>query len=72
VLRRFAKARSVQLAAFSGAVGIGAAGLLSGGWMVIHGDLSFALGMIGSTLPLTIGCIGFRRLIRAGWPVSVA
>lgn len=72
MLRQFIKARSVQLAAFGGAVAIGAAGLLSGGWMVVHGDISFAFGMIGSALPLTIGFIGFRRIFKAGWPLSAA
>jgi hypothetical protein len=69
VLRRLVRIRGVQLAAFVGAVAIGAAGILSGGWMVAHGNLSFALGMISSALPLAIGCIGLRRLSKTG-PVS--
>jgi hypothetical protein len=72
MLRRFLKIRGVQLTAFIGSFAIGAAGVLSGGWMVVHGDLSFAMGMISSALPLAIGCIGLHKLSKAGRPISAS
>jgi hypothetical protein len=65
-VRRILKSRGVQLTMFIGSAAIGAAGMLSGGWMVAKGDLSFTTGMIGSAFPLAIGCIGLLKLSKSG------
>lgn len=72
MLRQFLKNRGVQLTMFIGSGTIGAAGILCGGWMVAHGDLFFATGMISSAIPLAIGCIGLHKLSKAGRPVSLS
>jgi hypothetical protein len=57
--------RAVQLVLFVGSAIIGAAGMLSGGWMLAHGHLSFTAGTIGSAFPLAIGCIGLNKLLKS-------
>lgn len=68
MLRRLFKSRGVQLAIFIGSAALGAAGIFSGGWMLAKGDLSFTTGLISSVIPLVIGCIGLRKLSKAGRP----
>ena len=55
--RNSCKSRAAQLTIFIGSAALGAAGILSGGWMLAKGDLSFTTGFIGSVIPLVIGCI---------------
>jgi hypothetical protein len=64
-LRQMLKSRGVQLTLFIGSAVIGAAGMLSGSWMVARGDFYFMTGIVGSLLPLAIGCIGLHKIIKA-------
>jgi hypothetical protein len=62
LLHRVFNNKAIQRIFFVGSVAIGAAGILSGAWMVAKGDLFSAAGMVGSVFPLVIGCIGLHRL----------
>jgi hypothetical protein len=66
LLEKSLKNIAVQRALFLGSAALGAAGMLSGGWMVARGDLSYATGLIGSAFPLAIGFIGLHKLWKPG------
>jgi hypothetical protein len=65
VLGKSWKNSAVRRALFLSSVALGTAGILSGSWMVVHGHLLYATGLIGSILPLSMGIIGLHKLRRS-------
>jgi hypothetical protein len=54
--------RALQRALFISSIALGAGGILSGAWMIVHGDPLYMAGLLGGIFPLAFGLIGLHKL----------